>query len=182
MSTLLILELPLIFIVAVLAIPATVSVLMLPYGLVLLAMGKLNGEPPLIAQAVVAPPPVVTNPRPVKTSNPATVIVGASTVLLGRHKPAKRSVHFDECVNGREFPAPFIAAGFDVSTTRDAGLGGEPDEEQLGFAYGEMRVLITHDSDFEALHKQGLEHCGVLRVPNNMTPETVINLYRAHWG
>lgn len=52
--------------------------------------------------------------------------------------------------------------GLDVSTTQEAGLRGAIDERQLEYAHAEKRVLITHDSDFLALHHGGAEHSGIL--------------------
>ena len=103
------------------------------------------------------------------------------TAIKGRYKPAPRSVHFDECVGDRHGDV-FERDGIDVTRTRDVGLAGESDEEQLSFAYGERRVLITYDSDFIALNARGLPHCGVLRAPNNASPETILKTYRSVWG
>lgn len=57
--------------------------------------------------------------------------------------------------------------GIDVTTTTDAALVGASDEEQLSFAHKESRVLVTYDSDFLALHAQGVEHCGIVFRPKD---------------
>ena len=52
--------------------------------------------------------------------------------------------------------------GIDCTTTRDAGLGGATDLEQLEFARRQRRVLVTHDSDFVALAAAGQSHFGIV--------------------
>lgn len=51
--------------------------------------------------------------------------------------------------------------GIDVTTARDAGLIGAPDEDQLAYARTEGRVLVTHDSDHLKLHHAGVPHAGI---------------------
>src|SRR5205823_1166897 len=55
--------------------------------------------------------------------------------------------------------------GIDVTTTRDAGLGGASDETQLEFGRSEGRVVYTQDSDFLILSAAGIEHAGVAYNP-----------------
>ena len=50
----------------------------------------------------------------------------------------------------------------DVSTTTDAGLVGATDQEQLSFAHGEGRMLVTRDADLLRLNAQGAEHAGIV--------------------
>jgi len=69
--------------------------------------------------------------------------------------------HLDENVN------PGIAKGLrqrgiDVTTTNETGLTSAPDDRQLAFALSQTRVLVTHDSDFLALHSQGVRHSGIV--------------------
>jgi predicted nuclease of predicted toxin-antitoxin system len=44
--------------------------------------------------------------------------------------------------------------GIDVSTTVEERLTGATDEQQLAFATGQGRVLVTHDADFLRLHEE----------------------------
>jgi uncharacterized protein with PIN domain len=69
------------------------------------------------------------------------------------------------------------AYGFDVLTTRDAGLLGEDDEAQLAYAASEGRAMLTHNrADFERLAREyfasGKEHHGIIfavrRPPQEM--------------
>jgi hypothetical protein len=58
------------------------------------------------------------------------------------------------------------ARGFDILTTRDAGQLGLSDAQQLAFAAGTGRVLVTHSRvDFERVHRERLEtgrtHAGI---------------------
>jgi hypothetical protein len=68
--------------------------------------------------------------------------------------------HLDESVD------PAIANGLrrrgvDVTTSREAGLLRSSDEQQLAFASTAQRVLVSHDEDFLALARRGIEHCGI---------------------
>ncbi len=59
------------------------------------------------------------------------------------------------------------ARGFDALTTLDARRTGASDAEQLEFASGQRRVLLTHNRrDFEALAVRygadGREHAGII--------------------
>ena len=48
--------------------------------------------------------------------------------------------------------------GLDVLTAQDAGRCGLPDPDQLAFAAGDDRVMVTFDSDYLALHQAGVRH------------------------
>ena len=74
--------------------------------------------------------------------------------------PAIR-LHLDESVR-RAVAVMLSAEGIDVTTTADAGLIGEMDEEQLKHAAKTGRVLVTHDIDFAALHAQNPGHAGIV--------------------
>ncbi|MCK4330332.1 DUF5615 family PIN-like protein [candidate division WOR-3 bacterium] len=57
--------------------------------------------------------------------------------------------------------------GFKATTTRDAGMLGKTDSEQVAYAASEERTLLTHNRvDFEKLHneylKAGKEHYGII--------------------
>lgn len=49
-----------------------------------------------------------------------------------------------------------------MTTSRDVGLLASSDEEQLAYAHGQARVLITRDQDFLRLNAKGLEHSGMV--------------------
>jgi hypothetical protein len=75
-------------------------------------------------------------------------------------------LHCDEDVSV-VFAAMLRARGFTLTTARDAGQLGRSDEEQLAFASGAGRVLVTHNRvDFERLHGRWLEagrrHSGII--------------------
>lgn len=55
--------------------------------------------------------------------------------------------------------------GIDVTTTSEAGLRGESDERQLGYAADEGRVILTHDGDFLRLAAAGAVHAGIVYGP-----------------
>jgi len=55
--------------------------------------------------------------------------------------------------------------GIDVLTAQEADRCGLPDLEQLAFATGEGRVMVTFDPDFVALHQSGVEHGGIAWCP-----------------
>lgn len=50
----------------------------------------------------------------------------------------------------------------DVTTSAARGLLGATDQEQLMFAHGEGRVLVTRDADLLRLDAQGEEHAGIV--------------------
>jgi len=54
------------------------------------------------------------------------------------------------------------ARGIGVTTTLDAGLSGADDPEQLAYAFGEGRVVVTNDHNFTQLHADGAEHAGIV--------------------
>jgi uncharacterized protein with PIN domain len=72
--------------------------------------------------------------------------------------------HLDESAHGRLATA-LRHRGIDVTTTADARLVSASDERQLAFAYGESRILVTHDSDFLQLHQAGVMHAGIVYCP-----------------
>ena len=60
--------------------------------------------------------------------------------------------------------------GIDITTSRESGLNGRPDEEQLLFAAGQGRCLVTENfRDFARLTREfltaGRPHAGVALVP-----------------
>jgi hypothetical protein len=68
--------------------------------------------------------------------------------------------HLDENVD------PAIASGLrrrgvDASTSHETELLEAPDEQQLAYALAQSRVLVTHDEDFLAIAKPGVEHAGI---------------------
>jgi len=70
------------------------------------------------------------------------------------------------------------ARGFSALTTQEAGCTGRTDQEQLSYAVGHERALLTHNrTDFEMLHRAYLEsdqsHYGIIlanrRPPYQLT-------------
>ena len=68
--------------------------------------------------------------------------------------------HLDESVDIR-IATGLRRRGVDVSVSREEGLLGASDEDQLGFALSQGSVLVTHDSDFLRLHQSGVAHTGI---------------------
>jgi len=63
--------------------------------------------------------------------------------------------------------ADLRAHGYDVRTTQEAGMDTAPDDEQLAFAAGERRAILTFNiRDFAPLHGQwaaaGRTHFGII--------------------
>ncbi len=52
--------------------------------------------------------------------------------------------------------------GIDVTTTRDAGLLGAPDSEQLSYANAQQCVIVTMDADFLRLAAENTKHAGIV--------------------
>ena len=76
------------------------------------------------------------------------------------------ALYFDENVD-IELALRLRADGYDVLTTREAGLLGSTDEQQLAFAAAAGRVFFTHDRrDILALTRrwsaEGRSHAGVV--------------------
>jgi predicted nuclease of predicted toxin-antitoxin system len=69
--------------------------------------------------------------------------------------------HLDENVDG-SIADGLSRRNIDVTVTPDVGLLGASDEEQLAFALFHSRVIFTHDADFLRLHRQGVEHAGIV--------------------
>ena len=68
--------------------------------------------------------------------------------------------HLDENVD------PSVAEGLrrrgvDVTTTQAADLMRASDDKQLEYALVEGRMLVTHDEDFLAMAKEGVQHTGI---------------------
>ena len=75
---------------------------------------------------------------------------------------------FDENMN----PAiadQLIRNGIDVITVRDLGELGDSDANHLQKAAEMGRVLCTHDTDFLRLNAEGIEHAGIVFVPQYQT-------------
>ena len=68
--------------------------------------------------------------------------------------------HFDEHV-ALAVADGLRARGVDVTTSQEACLLGHDDGDQLSFAVGEGRALVTHDRDFPRVHAAGVPHCGI---------------------
>ncbi len=55
--------------------------------------------------------------------------------------------------------------GVDLLTAQEAGRCGSSDCDQLVFATGQERVLVTFDPDFLTLHQTGIAHAGIAWCP-----------------
>ena len=69
----------------------------------------------------------------------------------------------------QHYPAPVTAGlrrrGIDVLTAQEVNLCGASDPDQLAFATGNDRVLLSFDSDFLNLHQSGMTHSGIAWCP-----------------
>jgi hypothetical protein len=57
--------------------------------------------------------------------------------------------------------------GVDVLTLQEAGMLGAEDEAHLALATQQGRVIFTQDADFLRLHATGIEHAGIVYVPQH---------------
>ncbi|MCA9068533.1 MAG: DUF5615 family PIN-like protein [Planctomycetaceae bacterium] len=69
--------------------------------------------------------------------------------------------HLDECM------PVVVATGLrlrnqNCTTSQDAGLLGAADDEQLGYAHRESRVIVTSDDDFLRMANDGHAHSGIV--------------------
>ncbi|MCA6501254.1 MAG: DUF5615 family PIN-like protein [Pseudanabaena sp. M135S2SP2A07QC] len=55
--------------------------------------------------------------------------------------------------------------GIDVTTTPEQKLISVPDDVQLKFAVSQERVVFTQDMDFLRIHRQGINHLGIVYCP-----------------
>lgn len=69
--------------------------------------------------------------------------------------------HLDECMPSAVADG-LNKRGRDCTVSRDAGLIGATDEQQLAFAVSESRVLVTCDDDFLSIAASTEEHSGVV--------------------
>jgi uncharacterized protein with PIN domain len=74
--------------------------------------------------------------------------------------PAEIRFHLDECVTVAVAEG-LRRRGIDVTTSGEVALISSDDLDQLAFAAREERVLITQDSDFLRLAREGRPHCGI---------------------
>lgn len=69
----------------------------------------------------------------------------------------------------QHFPAAvtdgLIRRGIDVITAQSVGRCGVNDADQLAYATGQNRVVLTFDSDFLELNQQGANHAGIVWCP-----------------
>jgi hypothetical protein len=72
--------------------------------------------------------------------------------------------HLDENCDTR-IAAALRLHGIDLTTSREAGVVGAPDESQLAYAAAQGRVIMTHDADFLRLHAVGAAHAGIVYCP-----------------
>lgn len=68
--------------------------------------------------------------------------------------------HLDENVN-LAIASGLRRRGIDVTTSKDAGLVGASDAEQLRYARQEGRVIVSQDTDFLAMAATSAEHAGI---------------------
>ncbi|HSN75908.1 MAG TPA: DUF5615 family PIN-like protein [Anaerolineae bacterium] len=68
--------------------------------------------------------------------------------------------HLDENVN-LAIASGLRRRGIDVTTSKEAGLVGATDDQQLNFAWREGRVLVTQDTDFLVIAAQAEQHAGI---------------------
>lgn len=68
--------------------------------------------------------------------------------------------HLDEHIS-LALAAGLRRRGVDVTCAVEVGLTSVADEEQLSFASGSGRVLVTQDADFLRLHRAGVPHAGI---------------------
>jgi predicted nuclease of predicted toxin-antitoxin system len=64
--------------------------------------------------------------------------------------------------------------GVDVITVPEADLLGASDEEHLGRARAEGRVVFTQDEDFLRLHAAGAEHAGIAYARHGLSVGEII--------
>src|SRR5262249_47706045 len=78
----------------------------------------------------------------------------------GKGMPRTIRFHLDENTTGAVADG-LRRLGIDVTTTSEAALLGAADEDQLAYARGEGRMLLTHDKDLLRLHAAGVPHAGI---------------------
>jgi hypothetical protein len=64
--------------------------------------------------------------------------------------------------------------GVDVLTAKEAGLLTASDEQHLGRAFTDGRVVFTQDDDFLRLHAAGTEHSGIAYAPQGTSVGVII--------
>jgi predicted nuclease of predicted toxin-antitoxin system len=69
--------------------------------------------------------------------------------------------HLDENVD-RAIASGLRRRAIDVTTTKDAGLLGATDVQQLDYARREGRVMFTQDADFLIIASNTAEHAGIV--------------------
>jgi len=74
--------------------------------------------------------------------------------------PKTIKFHLDENCDPRIATA-LRRRGLDVTTTPEVGLLHAEDEQQVGFAMSEERVIFTRDADFLRIDASGQEHPGI---------------------
>jgi predicted nuclease of predicted toxin-antitoxin system len=72
------------------------------------------------------------------------------------------------------------ALGHDVVTVMDVHRRGLRDAEQLAFASGSERILLTFNrADFHALHRQGAAHAGIITCTRDPDIEALVRRIHA---
>ena len=64
--------------------------------------------------------------------------------------------------------------GIDVLTPHEAGRRAKMDEEQLAFANGVGRVMVTADEDYLRLHASGAPHAGIAFLSEGWTTRSAV--------
>ena len=54
--------------------------------------------------------------------------------------------------------------GIDVLTVVEAGRRGKSDSDHIRYCIGEKRVVVTHDVDYQMIHRAGTTHAGIVWV------------------
>ena len=81
-------------------------------------------------------------------------------------KPKVIRFHLDENVN-HAIARGLRLRGLDVSTSADAQLLGQSDQNQFDYAIGEGRALFTHDADFLDPRFLRRPHPGIVYSPKD---------------
>jgi hypothetical protein len=72
--------------------------------------------------------------------------------------------------------------GVDVTTAKDVGLIGATDVQHIAFALPEVRVVVSHDSDFLRLDHEGVAHAGIAYcAPRQRTVGQIVNRLTDLW-
>jgi predicted nuclease of predicted toxin-antitoxin system len=86
--------------------------------------------------------------------------------------PLSQKIYLDDCADAKELVRLLEAAGYQVTTPKQAGMTGRKDEAHFRYAADNGLILLTKNpDDFLELHQTNPQHAGIFLVYQDNDPD-----------